>query len=178
MVEFSENLLRLVTCQTHSQARKVNPMKPFLIGFVFAVGLHASLLTFSNSATISIPDNGPSIPYPSQIDVPDIGDPSSMTVELLGINHTFPKDIDVLLVDPTGDAMIILSDTAALDWVNLDLTLSDSASSHIGNNTTSGTYLPTDAGFCAGAFPSPAGLTEKADRAGRTLWHRSFSTVR
>jgi PEP-CTERM motif len=79
-----------------------------------------------------------------------------MTVELLGINHTFPNDIDVLLVDPTGDAMIILSDTAALDWVNLDLTLSDSASSHIGNNTTSGTYLPTDAGFCAGAFPSPA----------------------
>ena len=60
--------------------------------------------------------------------MPDIGDPSSMTVELLGINHTFPNDIDVLLVDPTGDAMIILSDTAALDWVNLDLTLSDSAS--------------------------------------------------
>src|ERR1700735_5349253 len=91
MVEFSEDLLRLVTCQTHSQVQKVNPMKPFLIGFVFAVGLHASLLTFSNSATISIPDHGPSIPYPSQIDVPDIGDPSSMTVELLGINHTFPK---------------------------------------------------------------------------------------
>src|ERR1700744_1177097 len=79
-----------------------------------------------------------------------------MTVELLGINHTFPKDIDVLLVDPTGDAMIILSDTAALDWVNLDLTLSDSASSHIGNNTTSGLYLPGQAGFCAGPFPWPA----------------------
>jgi hypothetical protein len=64
MVEFSENLLRLVTCQTHSQAQKVNPMKPFLIGFVFAVGLHASLLTFSNSATISIPDNAPLFPIP------------------------------------------------------------------------------------------------------------------
>jgi hypothetical protein len=79
-----------------------------------------------------------------------------MTVELTGINHTFPKDIDMLLVDPNGDAMVILSDTGAQDWVNLDLTLSDSASSRVGNNVTSGTYLPTDTGFCVGSFPSPA----------------------
>ena len=66
--------------------------------------------TFSNSAAIVIPATGtgagtgaPATPYPSTITVAGITDPvARVTVTLKQASHTFPDDIDILLVGPTG----------------------------------------------------------------------------
>jgi len=127
------------------------------VGLLLAAGLHASLITFTNSTSISISATGPADPLPSAIEVSGIESASAVTVSLMGLNHTTPNNIDVLLVGPGGSTMMILSDAGGTkDWSGVDLTLSDDAGSLLGSGDGSGTYLPTDLGRCTTAFPSPA----------------------
>jgi hypothetical protein len=50
-------------------------------------------------------------PYPATIDISGYeGTLSDVDVQLFGLSHTFPNDIDVLLVSPTGVAVMLLSD--------------------------------------------------------------------
>jgi PKD repeat protein len=122
--------------------------------------------TFANSATITIPASGtgattgaPSAPYPSAINVSALSGPiSKVTVTLTNMNHTFPDDIDILLVGPGGQSVILMSDTGgSLDLVNVTLTFDDSAASSLPDSTqiTSGTYKPTNIGT-GDPFPAPA----------------------
>ena len=71
----------------------------------------------------------PATPYPSNITVS--GAPTTITkvtVSLKGFNHTFPDDVDMLLVSPTGRKMIIMSDAAAAAGRDqLNITLDDAA---------------------------------------------------
>jgi subtilisin-like proprotein convertase family protein len=78
------------------------------------------------------------------------------------MNHTFPDDIDILLVGPGGDKFIIMSDAGGTnDFVNTTITLDDSAGSLLsdGGANPSGTYRPTNFGtgdtFAAPAPPAP-----------------------
>ena len=53
---------------------------------------------------------------------------SKITVTLTSFNHTFPDDVDMLLVSPTGRKMIIMSDTiGGQPDVNVNITLDDGA---------------------------------------------------
>jgi len=53
---------------------------------------------------------------------------NKVTVTLNHFNHTFPDDVDVLLVSPTGRKMIIMSDAGGSpNQVNTVFTLDDSA---------------------------------------------------
>jgi subtilisin-like proprotein convertase family protein len=125
--------------------------------------------TFSSVVPIVIPagapgvTSGPAAPYPSTILVS--GAPTTITgitVSFATMNHTFPDDVDVLLVSPTGRKMIVMSDAGlSNDWVNANITLDDAAAalmSDSGNNP-SGTYKPTNYTAAQDGFvaPAPAG---------------------
>ncbi|MFM6671066.1 MAG: S8 family serine peptidase, partial [Dolichospermum sp.] len=61
-----------------------------------------TLPIFSNPNPITIPDSGTSTPYPSTINVSGLsGNINSLKVTLTNLSHTWPDDIDVLLVGPT-----------------------------------------------------------------------------
>src|SRR5688572_29806316 len=110
--------------------------------------------TFSNSTVINIPASGtaPGIasPYPSTITVSGMtGAINNLEVRLNLINHSWGPDLDMLLVSPTGQKFIILSDAGSS--VSFDvaatITLTDAAAAFmpttgaIPNNTT---WKPTN----------------------------------
>ena len=114
---------------------------------------------FSNTSTITIPDSGAATPYPATINVSGLtGTVTKVVVSLININHTFPDDIDILLVGPAGQNLIIMSDVGGgSDLSNVSLTLDDAAAASLPGNSliTSGTYKPTNSGT-GDSFPAPA----------------------
>jgi len=104
--------------------------------------------TFTNTTAISIPDHGSGSPYPSSINVAGMpGTISKVVVTLNGLSHTFPDDIDILLVGPTGQSVILMSDTGGEFCVdNVTLTFDSAASASLPDSgqISSGTYLPTN----------------------------------
>ena len=120
---------------------------------------------FSNGASISIPAGAPTTtsgaaaPYPSTINVSGIvGTVTKVTATLTGMNHTFPDDIDVLLVGPGGQKLLLMSDAGgSLDLVGVNLTFDDGAASALPDSTqiVSGTFRPTNFGT-GDTFPAPA----------------------
>ena len=87
----------------------------------------ATAATFSNPAPIIIPEgavtHGPAAPYPSSIIVSGLtGTVSKVTVRLNRVSHNFPADIDLLLVGPGGQAVVLMSD-AGLNFPINDVTL-------------------------------------------------------
>jgi subtilisin-like proprotein convertase family protein len=105
---------------------------------------------------ITLSDAGPASPYPSEITVADIdGTITKLTVTLTGLTHTFPADLDILLVGPTGANVALLADWGAgTDVVDADLTFDDFAP-QVPNPIVSGTWHPT-VGSGAVGCPPPA----------------------
>jgi subtilisin-like proprotein convertase family protein len=115
--------------------------------------------TFTNSDPISIPSSGASTPYPSTINVSGLsGSINSLTVTLTNLSHTWPDDIDVLLVGPTGAKALLMSDVGGSSGINnVTLTFEPTAVAFLpySGSITSGSYKPTD--FEVGdLFNSPA----------------------
>ena len=91
---------RLLSSQV---AAGIRLLRSGLVLLGFGVVQTLSAQTFNNPATITIPSQGVAGPYPSVIAVSGVsGTVSKLTVTLLGLNHTFPDDVDVLLVGPDG----------------------------------------------------------------------------
>jgi subtilisin-like proprotein convertase family protein len=124
---------------------------------------------FCNTGSIAIPapspapppSGAPARPYPSNILVSGLsGTIAKVTVELNGITHTNPDDIDVLLVGPNGQKIILMADAGGdADVSNVNLTFDDAAAGGLPDNTTltSGTYKPTNhAAPDSDTFPAPA----------------------
>jgi subtilisin-like proprotein convertase family protein len=82
-----------------------------------------------------------------------------VTVQLNNLSHTFPDDIDILLVGPvTTQNAIIMSDVGGGgDAVNVTLLLDDDAPTQLpdGSSLVSGTFQPANYGGPEG-FPPPA----------------------
>ena len=119
----------------------------------------SSVRNGTNTGAITINDNAPATPYPSTITIAGAsGTISRATVSLTKFSHTFPDDVDVLLVGPGGQKVILVSDAGGSQSVtNLFLTFDDSAATAApdGPTLTSGTFKPTD--YEPGdAFPAPA----------------------
>ena len=93
--------------------------------------LRADTQSFTNAAAITIPDSGAGTPYPSAINVAGmIGTVSNVTVTLHGLSHTWVSDVDVLLVGPAGQKVLIFSDVGdGFNATNVTVTLSDAAAS-------------------------------------------------
>ena len=82
---------------------------------LFAAGaapLRAGVVSYSNTNAITIlSGSDPATPYPSTINVPSFtGTVTRVTVTLYGLSHTWPRDIDVLLVGPTGQTLLLMTD--------------------------------------------------------------------
>ena len=137
-----------------------------------ASGIPPIVQTFSQPATIIVPAGSPvtttgnADPYPSQINIsglPTTG-VTVKSVKLGNINHTFPDDVDVVLVSPTGQAVILMSDVGGSDDINgLDYTLDDAAAANLADAVLNpqGTYKPTNFGSTDNfPAPGPGSLTQ------------------
>ena len=116
-------------------------------------------VTYSNASAITITDKVAATPYPSSIIVPaTTGTVTKVTVSLSGFNHTYPGDVDILLVGPSGQKLLLMSDAGgATDVVNANIVFTDTASASLPNSLiSSGTYKPTNYDTNSDAFPSPA----------------------
>ncbi|HEY1017147.1 MAG TPA: hypothetical protein VGE07_30815 [Herpetosiphonaceae bacterium] len=115
---------------------------------------------YINPAAITIPESGTASPYPSTIAVSGVtGNITKARVRLNGLSHTFPDDIDVLLVGPTGRAVILMSDAGgSFDLNNVTLTFDDAAATALPDTTQiiSGSYRPTNIGPTGDVFGGTA----------------------
>src|SRR5690242_3361994 len=96
----------------------------------------AAQTTFSNTASITITDSvtppTEAATYPSTITVSGLSGQvvGKLTVTLNGFGHMYPNDVDVLLVGPTGQTLLLLSDVGGTTAVSgLDFTFDDAAPS-------------------------------------------------
>jgi len=71
----------------------------FVLSAIVLGGSLAPAATIANPTTITIPvsgSEGPADPYPSTISVAGLGLINSITVDIFGLTHSFPDDIDIL----------------------------------------------------------------------------------
>ena len=130
--------------------------------------------TFSNIDPIAVPASGSSGiagPYPSNIVVSGLdGTISHMSVSLSNVMHGHPKDIDILLVAPSGQSAIIMSDAGGYGPISgIFLGLDDARYVYgafrplpNGGPLVSDIYNPTNYADCdesGDTFPAPAPAT-------------------
>jgi hypothetical protein len=128
----------------------------------------AGTFTFSNTNAIVINDSPtpPTVasPYPSTNKVSGIVGSyvTKVTVQIHGFAHSFPADVDMVLVGPGGQNVVLMGNVGTLNLpqpvTNIDLTLDDNAPTGMPLNTdlVSGTFKPTQRQTFAFNFPPPA----------------------
>lgn len=121
---------------------------------------------YCNTNSVTIPDgagtSGPAVQFPSHITV--TGFPpfpvGSLRVTLGNVTHTAAQDLDILLVAPSGQNLIIVSDSGG-NTTNVTLLVDDSAPTQIaaggawGTTGTTVSTKPVDR-TAGDTFPSPA----------------------
>jgi uncharacterized repeat protein (TIGR01451 family) len=145
--------------------------------------------SFSNSTLVNIPNGQPGTtsgvasPYPSNITVSGITQPVlGVRVTLNGLAHTWPSDIDMLLVGPTGQKLIFFSDafnSQTLNPVSSVVEFRDDAAalapSGAGSIPATASYLPTNHGANdAFAAPAPAAPYLNAAPGGAATFASAF----
>ena len=126
-------------------------MAALALGALVLVG-SALAATFSNTSAITIADSAtpptPASSYPSQIVVS--GEPSvtDLNVTLSGLSHNFGDDVDILLVGPGGQTVVLMSDAIGDVASNLTLVFDDEAAAMLPDEdpAVSGAYKPTNFG--------------------------------
>lgn len=100
-----------------------------------------------NATPIVVPLAGVATPYPSAIAVSGVtGTVTKVTVTLPDVSHTSPDDVDILLVGPLGQKVILMSDAGeGGDLANVTLIFDDAAPFAMpdGPGIASGTYKPS-----------------------------------
>ena len=118
---------------------------------------------FANSDIIlmPLPDAGAADPYPAGIIVSGVtGAVHQLTVTLRGLSHDYPDDIDILLVGPHGQAVILMSD-AGFDHpiVDATITFDDLLGQPLPDSIpaiSTGSYRPFNHAPADDSFPAPA----------------------
>jgi subtilisin-like proprotein convertase family protein len=86
---------------------------------VLVAGPASAATLFSNPTPIKIPSSGVSgsaAPYPSEIAVSGLTGPiTNLAVTLYRVGHTRPAEMDILLVSPSGDNVMLMSDACGED---------------------------------------------------------------
>lgn len=122
------------------------------------VFLNSTPITINDRPTNSSPPATASL-YPSTIAVSGLtGTITQVTAALNGLSHTFPDDVDVLLVGPGGQRSILMSDAGGgSDLVGVNLTFDQSAAA-LPDDTqiSSGTFRPSN--FNTNTTLEPGGI--------------------
>ena len=124
--------------------------------------------TFANSASITIPNSaatlGAASLYPSPITVSGVGTQlTGISVTLNGFSHFYPADVDILLIGPGGQNVMLMSDVGTFFPVNnLNFTFDNVSGTSMPSaaQLSSGTFKPTnfDPTGDVDGFPAPAPL--------------------
>ncbi|MFS1518811.1 hypothetical protein V1503_20455 [Bacillus sp. SCS-151] len=117
--------------------------------------------TFRNTTPIQIPDIGTATPYPSPINVFGFQDKIiKVTVKLINLSHTFPRDLNILVAAPNGNNATIMADVSDASTVNnIILTLDDMGPNILPSFATalsSGTFQPANYNGEGAVLPPPA----------------------
>lgn len=109
---------------------------------------------------IAIPDNTAASPYPSTITVSALtGVVLSVDVTLVGLTHTYPADLGVMLVGPGGQATLLMGHVggpAGVSAVTVTFSASATASLPATGPLGAGPYRPSADATQPLAFPAPA----------------------
>ncbi len=121
----------------------------FALGVLMCAGAGgAAGQTFSNPTAINVAIGGPAAPYPSAITVAQVtGTVTRVAVTLSNVSHVFPDDLDIVLVGPAGQKVMLLSDVGggtAVNNLNLVFAPDSGAALPDSGPITSGVYSPTD----------------------------------
>lgn len=103
---------------------------------------------------------GPASPYPSTISLSGLGTSiTDLNIVLNGLSHTYPDDIDMMLVAPNGTTnAVFMSDVGgSTSAVNVNLTIDDEAATQLADAgpLVSGTFRPNNVGT-GDTFNAPA----------------------
>ncbi len=128
------------------------------VAFTFRLG---ATLSFTNATNISIPASGTATPYRSTLTVSGVPNPASnVVVRLLNITHNNPDDLDILLVGPGGQTVMLMSDAGGGgDLAGVTLTLDNAAANALPDSSqlSTGTNRPANYGANDGLIaPAPA----------------------
>ncbi len=147
--------------QFMSNLNRINSLVlALLVHFSFS-NLSAVAAVFSNGGNVTINDNTTGSPYPSDITVSgQSGTISSLTVSLSGFAHTYPEDVRLAIVGPTGTAVMLMDQVSrTLPVSGLTLTFDDGAATSAFFLTGSGSYRPYSANSAAMTSPGPSTYT-------------------
>jgi len=129
------------------------------------VGWSLQITTTADAAMVfpgpqSTNGSGPAGPYPYPIPVSGMTGPvSDVNLTLPGLTHTEPADLDVMLVSPSGQHVVVMSDGCGNTASDVTLVFDDQAAGDapsINGLCTSGSYRPRNYGT-GDQFPDPAG---------------------
>ena len=160
--------LRTATISIANDAPNENPYDFAVQGTGITGGGGGGGGTFANAAALTIPDGapvityGPASPYPSNVVVSGLsGAVTYVTVTLTGLTHTYPRDLEILLVSPTTTRnLLLMSDVGGgrpgVSGVNLMFDDAAANSVPLGSAPTSGAYKPTTYNPSSDYFYPPA----------------------
>ena len=103
-------------------------------------------------------------PYPATITVSGVaGVISKLRVTLNNLVHECPRDLDIMLVGPTGQSIVLMSDVAECSGGFMTLTFDDFAPTTVplSSFVLGGTFRPSNEGL-GDAFPAPAPVPSQA----------------
>jgi uncharacterized repeat protein (TIGR01451 family) len=126
---------------------------------VFRFLLGQTISSFSNSAPVVINDFTKATPYPSPIQVGGIGDQvNKVTVMVTNLYHSWPSDINMLLVSPTGEKSYLMSKAGgSFALAKTTITFDDgSPALPPSSQIVSGTNRPSAYPVATPPFPVPA----------------------
>lgn len=123
-------------------------------------------LWFTNAAPVEVISSGAATPYPSSIEVSGVpGIVSQVKVALDGLEHTWPDDLDIVLVNAFTN-VLLLSDRGGGNAISgVNLLLDDPAANLVPDSAaiSSGTYRPSGDGTLD-IFPAPVPLPPHGNR--------------
>ena len=160
----------------------IGPQTPVVKSFRLGAPVGGAPATFANNTAIVINDNAVSTPYGTAVTTTGLTGNKIINLKIKGLSHTFPGDIDMLLVGPGGQKMIVMSDVVGTnDAVNTTFTLKDSAAdllpagAALVNNAS---YRPSD--ITSGdvfASPAPGSPYQSAAPVGTATFASVFGTA-
>ncbi|WP_408896813.1 hypothetical protein ACJ5H2_18015 [Nocardioides sp. R1-1] len=134
-----------------------------LVGFggSIANGFELLINTGPASVVLSVGESSSGLadPYPYQMVVGTPGKIADVDLRIDRFYHSFPDDVDVLLVSPSGKAVEVMSDACgSARLTNVSLTFDDEAAGGLpdGPTCTSGRVRPTNFLTNDPVYPAPA----------------------